>query len=62
MDKSNSTSQHQLIGERFMAPTSNADFVEGVITLFDNDSGKVVLTTDDGDRWKGYEYQLESLI
>jgi len=50
-----------VIGERFTAPTGYADFVEGVVTFFDSDSGKVILTTDDGDSWQGYEHQLESL-
>lgn len=51
-----------MLGKRFLAPVSIADFVEGVITSHNEDSGLVILTTDDGEYWNGYEYQLETII
>jgi hypothetical protein len=49
----------ELEGKRFLAPTSRSGYVEGVITKYDADTGRVTLLTDDDDLWHGYEYQLE---
>jgi hypothetical protein len=49
----------ELEGKRFLAPTCRSGYVEGVITKYDEDTGRVTLLTDDGDLWQGYEYQLE---
>tara|TARA_B110001454_G_C12679657_1_gene417436 strand:+ start:667 stop:822 length:156 start_codon:yes stop_codon:yes gene_type:complete len=50
-----------MVGDRFVAPISLADTVEGVVTSYNEDSGFVTLITDDGESWKGYEYQLETI-
>ena len=50
-----------MVGERFLAPINLADSVEGMINSYNEDSGFVTLITDDGESWKGYEYQLESI-
>ncbi|GHG07886.1 hypothetical protein [Thalassotalea marina] len=50
-----------MIGERFLAPINRADTVEGIVTSYNEDSGFVTLITDDGESWKGYEYQLETI-
>lgn len=50
-----------LVGNRYLAPTGRADHVEGEVTQYDKESGRVVLLTDDGEIWSGYEYQLESI-
>ena len=49
-----------LVEKRFSAPINNADLVEGTITDYDVDTGYVSLTTDEGEVFYGYEYQLEN--
>lgn len=48
-------------GLRVEFPVNRFEFLEGVIESFDEDSGSVVVLDDDGNRWKGYEYQLQSV-
>lgn len=48
-----------MIGERFLAPIDSLDYVEGLVTHYNEDSGFVTLITDEGECFKGYEYQLE---
>ena len=50
-----------MLGERFLAPVDRANHVEGIITSYNEDTGFVTLFTDDGESWKGYEYQLEPI-
>lgn len=52
---------YPMIGERFLAPIDSVDYVEGLVTHYNEDSGFVTLITDEGECFKGYEYQLESL-
>ena len=51
----------EVIGQRFLAPIDSLDYVEGLVTHYNEDSGFVTLITDEGECFKGYEYQLESL-
>ena len=51
-----------MIGQRFFAPINALDYVEGIVTHYNEDSGFVTLITDEGDCFKGYEYQLEPII
>lgn len=51
-----------MLGERFIAPTSLSETIEGVITYYDEESGAITIITDDGDKYNGYEYQLESVL
>ena len=48
-----------MIGQRFTIPLNLCDSVEGIVIKYDEDSGKVVLMSDDGEKLEGYEYQLE---
>ena len=50
-----------MIGETFHAPINRADYIEGTVTAYNEDSGRVTIETDEGEVWSGYEYQLESL-
>ena len=51
-----------MIGQRFFAPINALDYVKGIVTHYNEDSGFVTLITDEGDCFKGYEYQLEPII
>ena len=50
-----------MLGQRFLAPINGVDFVEGIITHYNEESGFVCLITDDGESFRGYEYQLEPI-
>ena len=50
-----------MLGQRFLAPVSNIDMVEGIVTSYNEDTGFVTLITDDGESFSGYEYQLETI-
>lgn len=47
-------------GLRVEFPVDRFEFLEGIVESFDEDSGLVVVLDDDGNRWKGYEYQLHT--
>jgi hypothetical protein len=48
-----------VLGKRFLAPINRCDYVEGIVTHVNVDSGYVTLITDEGEVFKGYEYQLQ---
>lgn len=47
-------------GLRVEFPVDRFEFLEGVVESIDEDSGLVVVLDDEGNRWKGYEYQLQA--
>ena len=48
-----------MIGQVVLAPLNSADQVEGIVTSYNEDNGKVTVFTANQEVFIGYEYQLE---
>jgi hypothetical protein len=48
-----------MIGCVVSCPISEADWVEGRVISFDEDSGRIIVKDECGDTFAGYEYQCE---
>lgn len=50
-----------MIGKVFFAPIDIANLVEGEVTHYVQETGRVTLRTIDGEEWVGFEHQLEPI-
>jgi len=50
-----------ILGERFCVPISHGCGVEGVV-INETDDGLVTIVDENGEKWCGRDYQLESVI
>lgn len=51
-----------MIGCFVSCPISEADWVEGRVTSFDEDSGRITIKDECGETYTGYEYQCEIIL
>jgi len=47
-----------VVGSEVEFPTALGEYQVGHIVAYDTDTGAVIVEDCDGQRWKGFEYQL----
>jgi hypothetical protein len=50
-----------MIGELVIIPLGHGSDVEGIIEKYEPDSGAVVVKDEEGNFYKGYDYQLTTV-
>lgn len=47
-----------MIGLTVEFPTDSSIYEIGIVTSYNEETGIVIITDEDGDKWRGYEYQV----
>ena len=50
-----------MIGQRVEFPIEWGIYEEGVVSQYNDDTGEIVVKDDNGDLWKGYEYETTTI-